>query len=89
MYIDIHINGDLRKRWKISHEHLPDIPGATWQENVEARQLVVEKYLRQFKSFVAPHFDGHPDVMYSISFESKMNSEVEVLPIVDIEIKEV
>lgn len=73
MKIEVHINGVLRKAWEIPEDSLQDIDGATWEENVEARQAIIDRYLRQFKSFVMPLFDGQPVVTFCLSTASKGN----------------
>lgn len=73
MRIEVHINSVLSKAWEIPEDCLQDIDGANWQENVEARQMIIDKYITQFKKFVTPIFDGEPRVMYCISAESKGN----------------
>jgi hypothetical protein len=81
MHIQIFVNGELRKAWEIPPFYLEPIDGATWQQNVDARQLIVDRYLEQFQNFVAPLFSGHPGVEFCLTFESKMNVEQQLIDV--------
>lgn len=75
MVIEVLINGEV-----LTHEELPpgamdDIPGATWQENVQARELIVRMHLEQVRQKLNRFFNREFQVEYRLVFPSKMTNE--------------
>ena len=75
MFIEALIDGEVLTREEVSDVYLQDIPGASWQQNVEARRQVVEYFLEELqKKMERVFFERRRDVIYVFVLQSKLNT---------------
>lgn len=73
MVIEALINGEVLTREEIPDEYLQDVPGASWQQNTEARKQMVDLCLETFKKKMEKVFNQGVPVEYCLVFTSKLH----------------
>lgn len=73
MIIEALLNGEVLTREEVPDEYLQDIEGATWQQNAEARQQIVDQFLEAFKKKMEKVFNQSLQVQYCLVFKSKLH----------------
>jgi hypothetical protein len=74
MLIEAWINDEVLTREEVPEEYLVDIPGASWQQNAEARGQIIHLYLEAFKKKMEKVFgETRHTVSYVLVFQSKFN----------------
>ena len=74
MNIDVYMGGQFYHRWQIDDLKNFTIEGATFEENVQAKEQLVRMYYNQFLRHTLPLLRSIKNVEVFVSFESKMNS---------------
>ena len=72
--IDVFISGQFFNRWEIDDMKGFSLDGATWEENVQAKEQLVQMYYKHFLRHTLPLLRTLKNVEVFIVFESKMNS---------------
>jgi len=74
MLIEALINGEVLTREEVPDEYLVDVPGASWQQNADARGQIIDLYLEAFKKKMEKVFgETRHTVSYVLVFQSKLN----------------
>jgi len=74
MLIEALINGEVLTREEVPDEYLSDVPGASWQQNADARGQIIDLYLEAFKKKMEKVFgETRHTVSYVLVFQSKLN----------------
>jgi hypothetical protein len=77
MVIEAIINGEFLTREELPAEFYEDIPGASWQENVVAREQIVKTFVLQFQMKMNNFFNKDFQVEYRLAVRSKFPDESE------------
>jgi hypothetical protein len=77
MVIETMINGEVFHQEAIPDEELMDIPGATWKQNTEARQQIVDQFVRRHIDKMERFFNKDFQISYRLVVRSKMTSNGE------------
>jgi hypothetical protein len=73
IYIEVHIDGEVRYRWKLGITKLI----GTWEEKAKEREQQIKVYIDQLIENVMPSI---PSAQYYIIFQSKINEHKEDIP---------
>lgn len=73
MVIEALVNGEVLTREELPPGALDDIPGASWQENVQAREQIIRLFILQAQEKLNRFFNRDFQVEYRLIFPSKMN----------------
>jgi len=75
MVIEAWINGERQTYREVPEERLWDHPGATWSQNAQFRETVINQERQKLEEDMRKIF--HPGILisYRLIFPSKMNSD--------------
>jgi len=72
MVIEALIDGEVFNQEEIPGEYFIDTPGATWQQNVEGRQQIVARFVREYQEKMTKFFNKDFQIEFRLAIRSKM-----------------